>query len=59
MKHKDCRNCFWADQCGERGKRCDDYYPLYGSEQRIENEYEKSLKERVDDYDKIVREMND
>ena len=45
MKRKDCKNCFWADQCDDQGKRCEYYYPLYGAEHIAENEYRKGKKD--------------
>lgn len=59
MKRKDCKNCFWADQCDDQEERCEYYYPLYGAEHIAENEYRKSLRERAEDYKEVLKELND
>lgn len=54
---KTCENCYWADKCPDAGKRCEYYDPIIGGENIVRREYEESLKERVEEYNDLVREQ--
>lgn len=56
---KACENCYWADKCPDAGKRCEYYDPIIGRENIVRREYEESLKERVEEYNDLVREQQD
>lgn len=56
---KTCNNCLWNDRCPDSGKRCEDYYPVIGCENIVLREYELSLKERVEEYEEIVKEQQE
>jgi hypothetical protein len=56
---KTCENCYWADKCPDAGKRCEYYDPIIGGENIVRREYEESLKERVEEYNDLVREQQD
>lgn len=56
---KTCENCYYADKCPDAGKRCEYYDPIIGEENIVRREYEESLKERVEEYNDLVREQQD
>lgn len=56
MKGKTCVNCYWYEQCPERGTRCEDYDPIYGEGVAVK-EYMQDLKERDEEYRKVVEEQ--
>lgn len=56
MSNKTCNNCLYQNMC-DCTERCDYYYPLYGEENIAIREYNEALKERVEDYQEIVDEM--
>jgi hypothetical protein len=59
---KTCNNCYYFDNCSEgdkSGGRCEYYYSLYAEENIVLNEYEESLRERVEVYQEIIDEFNE
>lgn len=54
---KTCKNCYYYGKCGENNRRCEYYDPVYGFEQIILNEYERDLRDRVNDYTELVEEQ--
>lgn len=55
---KTCANCLFNEQCTDKEKRCEYYYPLLGSERIAEREYKEDLKEREEIYQEVIDEMN-
>lgn len=56
---KTCENCYWVDKCQDAGKRCEYYDPIFYGNSVIHKEYEKALKERVNNYNELVHEQQD
>ena len=58
---KTCNNCYWKEQCekyeGFKNQRCEDYDPIFSAENIIIREYREDLKERLDDYQELIKEQ--
>lgn len=55
---KTCKNCYWAIGCEDARKRCEYYYPLVGNENIALREYENDLRDREEEYQKVIDEQN-
>lgn len=58
-KMKNCKNCYYNNQCSEKGKRCDDYYPFFGEDTVAIRDYKNDLKERASIYKELIDESQD
>lgn len=54
---KRCYNCYWYAQCRQKF-RCEFYDPVFGGEKTVVAEYRQSLREREEDAQEIIQEMN-
>lgn len=55
---KTCENCYWFGKCEDASKRCEYYDPVFGSENIVLREYLNDLKEREEEYQKVIDEQN-
>lgn len=52
-----CKNCYWYEQCADKGVRCEYYEPILHDNASVIREYLSDLKERAEEYDLVVREQ--
>lgn len=57
MEFKSCEKCVWADQCACE-HACEYYEEVDDCEKIVAEQYEDALRERVEEYEDLVKEVN-